>query len=44
LDSNLSYYFDSTSNFAFTVSYKYGRDEDTTERNKMLTVGLSAKF
>jgi len=43
-DSSLSYYFDSTSNFALTGTYKFGRDEDTAERSKTWTIGVSAKF
>jgi hypothetical protein len=44
LDSSLSYYFDSTRNFAFTLSYTSGRNEDTTEQAQTFTAGLSAKF
>jgi hypothetical protein len=43
-DSSLSYYFDSTSNFAFTLSYTNGRNEDTAEQVQAFTAGLSAKF
>jgi hypothetical protein len=43
-DSSLSYYFDSTSNFAFTVSYTNGRNEDTAEQAQTFTGGISAKF
>ncbi len=42
--SELDYYFDSTSNLAFTVSYNDGRDEDTAEKVQLWTVGLAAKF
>jgi hypothetical protein len=43
-DSNLSYYFDSTERFAFTVKYTKGQNEDTTEWAQTLTAGFSAKF
>ncbi len=43
-DSSLSYYFDKTSNFAFTVSYRKGQNEDTAEWAQTWTAGLSAKF
>lgn len=43
-DSTLSYYFDSTSNVAFTVSYSKGRNLDTAEKVQTFTTGLSAKF
>ena len=43
-DSNLSYYFDSTSNFAFTVAYTKGQDEYTAVSAQTVTAGFSAKF
>jgi hypothetical protein len=43
-DSNLSYYFDSTDRFAFTVKYTKGQNEDTAEWAQTATVGFSAKF
>ncbi|CAN5549801.1 hypothetical protein BH11PSE4_BH11PSE4_01000 [soil metagenome] len=43
-ESTASYYFDSTSNFAFTVSYSKGRNEDTAENAQTFTAGLSVKF
>jgi hypothetical protein len=43
-DSSLSFYFDKTSNFAFTVSYTKGTNEDTAERAQTFMAGLSAKF
>jgi hypothetical protein len=43
-DSSLSYYFDKTSNFAFTLSYTKGRNEDTAEQAQTFTAGFSAKF
>jgi hypothetical protein len=43
-DSSLSYYFDSTDRFAFTVKYTKGQNEDTTEWAQTFTVGFSAKF
>jgi hypothetical protein len=43
-NSNLSYYFDSTSNFAFTVTYTKGQDEYTAVSAQTVTAGLSAKF
>jgi hypothetical protein len=43
-EAGLSYYFDSTSNFAFTLSYSKGRNEDTAEQAQTYTAGLSAKF
>jgi hypothetical protein len=43
-DSSLSYYFDSTDRFAFTVKYTKGQNEDTTEWAQTATVGFSAKF
>ncbi len=42
--AELDYYFDSTSNLAFSVSYNTGRNEDTAEKVQILTVGLAAKF
>ncbi|KZD25730.1 hypothetical protein [Tardiphaga robiniae] len=43
-ETDLSFYFDSTSNFAFTLAYSKGRNVDTAERVQMWTTGLSAKF
>ena len=43
-ESSLSFCFDSTSNFAFTVSYSKGNNEDTAERAQTFMAGLSAKF
>jgi hypothetical protein len=43
-DSSLSYYFDSTSNFGFTVTYTKGQNEDTAIAAQTVTAGLSAKF
>jgi hypothetical protein len=43
-DSTLSFYFDATSNFALTLSYTNGRDEDTAEDVRTYKAGLSAKF
>lgn len=40
----LTYYFDSSSNFGVTLSYKIGRDVDTAEKTQSWTAGLSAKF
>jgi hypothetical protein len=44
LDAEWTYYFDSTSNLAFSLSYKVGRDEDTAEKEQIWTAGLAAKF
>jgi hypothetical protein len=43
-DSNISFYFDSTSNFAFTVAYTKGQDEYTAVSAQTVTAGFSAKF
>jgi hypothetical protein len=43
-DSNLSYFFDSTGNFGFTVTYTKGQDEYTAVSAQTVTAGLSAKF
>lgn len=43
-DSSLSYYFDSTNNFAFTVTYTKGQDEYTAASSQTVTAGFSAKF
>lgn len=43
-EATASYYFDSTSNFAFTVAYSKGRNEDTAERTQSILAGISAKF
>ena len=44
LDSSLTYYFDSTSNFGFTLSYTKGTSEDTLQRAQIYMAGLAAKF
>jgi hypothetical protein len=44
LDSSLTFYFDSTSNFGFTLSYTKGTNEDTLQRAQIYMAGLSAKF
>jgi len=44
LDSSLTYYFDSTSNFGFTLSYTKGTNEDTSVSAQTVSAGLSAKF
>jgi hypothetical protein len=43
-DSSLTFYFDKTSNFGFTLSYTKGTNEDTAERAQTYMAGLSAKF
>jgi hypothetical protein len=43
-DSSLTFYFDSTSNFGFTLSYTKGTNEDTIQRAQVYMAGLSAKF
>jgi hypothetical protein len=43
-ESSLSFYFDSTSNYAFTLSYSKGQNEDTAENAQTFKAGLSAKF
>jgi hypothetical protein len=43
-DSNLSFYFDSTTNYAFTVAYTKGQDEYTAVPAQTVTAGFSAKF
>ena len=43
-DSSLSFYFDSTSNYAFTLSYSKGQNEHTAENAQTFKAGLSAKF
>ncbi|MEH2481289.1 hypothetical protein V1282_004646 [Nitrobacteraceae bacterium AZCC 2146] len=43
-EADLSFYFDSTNNFAFTLAYSKGRNVDTAERVQTWTAGLSAKF
>jgi hypothetical protein len=43
-ESTLSFYFDSTSNYAFTLSYSKGNNEDTAERAQTYMAGLSVKF
>jgi hypothetical protein len=42
--SSLSFYFDSTTNYAFTLSYTKGQNEDTTVSAQTFMAGLSAKF
>jgi hypothetical protein len=43
-DSSLTFYFDSTTNFGFTLAYTKGTNEDTAERAQTFMAGLSAKF
>jgi hypothetical protein len=43
-DSSLNFFFDSTGNFAFTVAYTKGQDEDTAVASQTMTAGFTAKF
>jgi hypothetical protein len=43
-EAMVHFYLDSTNNFAFTVGYTKGRDEDTAEKAQTFTAGFSAKF
>jgi hypothetical protein len=43
-DASLAFYLDSTSNYAFTLSYTKGQNEDTAEKAQTFMAGLSAKF
>jgi hypothetical protein len=44
LDSSLTFYFDSTSNFGFTLSYTKGTNPDTSVSAQTVSASLSAKF
>jgi hypothetical protein len=43
-DSNLTLYFDKTTNYGFTISYSKGQNEDTAEWSQAFMASLSVKF